>query len=142
MYSKTVLIGNLGGPPEVRKLESGKAVGKFSLATSKSYKDKEGAWQEQTTWHHIVVWEQRAEFAEKHLKKGMKVLVEGEITYREYTDKDNVKRFITEIVASELKVLEGPKKEEPKYEGDNGPEKEDPREVGEGGEQVNPGLPF
>lgn len=141
MYQLTVLAGNVGKEVEVRKLESGKAVGKFSLATSKSYKDKDGKWQEQTTWHHIVVWEQRAEFAEKHLKKGMKVLVEGEITYREYTDKDNIKRHFTEIVASELKVLEWPKKEEAKYEGDNGPGKEEPKEGEEPDGGVKP-LPF
>ena len=139
MLNKVIAIGNVGKDVEVRRLESGKAVGKFSLATTKSYKDKDGAYQNVATWHSIVVWEARAEFAEKHLKKGMKIYLEGEITYREYTDKDNVKRFITEIVASELKVLEWPKKEEPKYEGDNGPDKEGPKE---GDEPVNKDLPF
>lgn len=101
-----MLIGRLGKDPEVRRLESGAAVAKFSLATDESYKDKEGNKVEQTEWHNIVVWRTQAEIAEKYLKKGMLIYVEGKLTHREYTDKDNQKRYFTEVVANTFKMLE------------------------------------
>ncbi len=106
MLNRVTLIGRLGKDPEVRRLESGAAVAKFSLATSESYKDKEGNKVETTEWHNIVVWRTQAEIAEKFLKKGMLVYVEGKLTYREYTDKDNVKKYFTEIVANNFQMLE------------------------------------
>lgn len=106
MLNRVTLIGRLGKDPEVRRLESGAAVAKFSLATSESYKDKDGNKQETTEWHNIVVWRTQAEIAEKFLKKGMLIYVEGKLTYREYTDKDNVKKYYTEIVASSFQMLE------------------------------------
>ncbi len=101
-----MLIGRLGKDPEVRRLDSGSTVAKFSLATSESYKDKDGNKVETTEWHNVVVWRAQAEIAEKYLKKGMLVYVEGKLTYREYTDKDNVKKYFTEIVASNFQMLE------------------------------------
>ncbi len=106
MLNRVTLIGRLGKDPEVRRLESGAAVAKFSLATSETYKDKDGNKQETTEWHNIVVWRTQAEIAEKYLKKGMLVYLEGKLTYRDYTDKDNVKKFFTEIVASDFRMLE------------------------------------
>lgn len=106
MLNRVTLIGRLGKDPEVRRLESGAAVAKFSLATSESYKDKDGNKVDTTEWHNIVVWRTQAEIAEKFLKKGMLVYVEGKLTYREYTDKDNVKKYYTEIVASNFQMLE------------------------------------
>ncbi len=106
MLNRVTLIGRLGKDPEVRRLESGAAVAKFSLATSESYKDKEGNKVETTEWHNIVVWRTQAEIAEKFLKKGMLIYVEGKLTYREYTDKDNVKKYFTEIVANNFQMLE------------------------------------
>lgn len=106
MLNRVTLIGRLGKDPEVRRLESGAAVAKFTLATSESYKDKDGNKVETTEWHNIVVWRTQAEIAEKFLKKGMLVYVEGKLTYREYTDKDNVKKYFTEIVASDFRMLE------------------------------------
>jgi single-strand DNA-binding protein len=106
MLNRVTLIGRLGKDPEVRRLESGAAVAKFSLATSESYKDKDGNKQETTEWHNIVVWRTQAEIAEKFLKKGMLIYVEGKLTYREYTDKDNVKKYYTEIVANSFQMLE------------------------------------
>lgn len=106
MLNRVTLIGRLGKDPEVRKLESGATVAKFTLATSESYKDKDGNKQETTEWHNIVVWRQLAEIAEKYLKKGMLVYLEGKVTYREYTDKDNNKKYITEIIGSQLQMLE------------------------------------
>ena len=106
MLNRVTLIGRLGKDPEVRRLESGAAVAKFSLATSESYKDKDGNKVETTEWHNVVVWRAQAEIAEKFLKKGMLIYVEGKLTYREYTDKDNVKKYFTEIVANNFQMLE------------------------------------
>ena len=108
MINKVTLIGNLGGDPEVRHLENGTAVGRFSLATNENYKDKDGNWQKQTEWHNVVVWRDMAERAEKLLKKGMLVFVEGKISYRKYADKDGQERNITDIVASSYRLLEKP----------------------------------
>ncbi len=106
MINKVTLIGHLGGDPEIRHLEGGSTVGRFSLATNENYKDKEGAWQSRTEWHNIVVWREDAERAEKMLKKGMLVFVEGKITYRKYTDKDGIERTTTDIVANIFRTLE------------------------------------
>ncbi|MBL7781602.1 MAG: single-stranded DNA-binding protein [Saprospiraceae bacterium] len=106
MINKVTLIGNLGGDPEVRHLENGTAVGRFSLATNENYKDKDGNWQKLTEWHNIVVWRDQAERAEKQLKKGMTVFVEGKISYRKYTGQDGVERNVTDIVANTVRSLE------------------------------------
>lgn len=107
MLNKVTLIGRVGKDPEVRRLESGAAVAKFSLATSETYKDKDGNKQQTTEWHNVVIWRQLAEIVEKYVKKGQLISIEGKVTYREYTDKDNVKKHFTEIIASEMKMLEG-----------------------------------
>ena len=86
--NKVMLIGNLGKDPEVRALESGVPVATFSLATSESYKDKEGNRQTATEWHNIVVWRGLAEVAEKYLKKGSQIYVEGKLKTRNWQDKD------------------------------------------------------
>lgn len=106
MINKVTLIGHLGGDPEVRTLESGTKAGRFSLATNESYKDKEDNWQTLTEWHNVVVWRDAAERAERQLKKGMLVYVEGKISYRKYTDKDGVERNTTDIVANVFRILE------------------------------------
>lgn len=106
MINKVILIGRLGRDPEVRRLENGVAVAKFSLATDETYKDKEGNKVQQTEWHNIVVWRGLAETAEKYLKKGMLIYVEGKLTHRDYMDKDNNKRYITEVVANNFQMLE------------------------------------
>ena len=106
MINKVTLIGNLGGDPEIRHLENGTAVGRFSLATNENYKDKDGNWQKQTEWHNIVVWRELADRAEKQLKKGMTVYVEGKISYRKYSGQDGVERNVTDIVANNVRSLE------------------------------------
>lgn len=106
MLNRVMLIGRLGKDPEVRRLETGAAVAKFSLATDESYKDKDGNKVEQTEWHNIVCWRAQAEFAEKYLKKGMLIYVEGKLTHREYTDKDNQKKYFTEVLSSTFRTLE------------------------------------
>jgi single-strand DNA-binding protein len=102
--NKVILIGNLGKDPEIRHISEGNAVANFSLATSESYKDKNGEWQENTVWHNIVAWRYLAEKAQR-LKKGNTVYIEGKITNRSYDDKDGVKRYITEIVADTITSL-------------------------------------
>ncbi len=106
MLNRVTFIGNLGKDPEVRRLESGVAVAKFSLATNESYKDKNGEWQQSTEWHDIVCWRYLAERAETQLKKGSMVYVEGKLTHRKYQDKDGNDRYITEVVANTFRSLE------------------------------------
>jgi single-strand DNA-binding protein len=106
MVNKVILIGNLGKDPEVRTLESGVKYATFSIATNESYKDKNDQWQTQTEWHNIVAWRNLAEKAEKTLKKGSSVYIEGKITYRKYTDKENIERSVTDIIANTLYSLD------------------------------------
>jgi single-strand DNA-binding protein len=106
MVNKVILIGNLGRDPEVRYLEGNVAVAKFSVATNESYKDKKGEWQTNTEWHEIVAWRLLAERAEKQLKKGSQVYVEGKLTHRKYQDKEGNDKYITEVVAMSFRVLD------------------------------------
>ena len=106
MINKVILIGNLGRDPEIRTLESGAKVGKFSVATNESYRDKNNEWQTLTEWHNIVVWRSLADRAERELKKGSMVYVEGKLTHRTWQDKDGVERYTTEVVANVLRLLE------------------------------------
>ncbi|MEO1263904.1 MAG: single-stranded DNA-binding protein [Bacteroidota bacterium] len=109
MVNRVILIGNLGRDPEVRRLESGAAVAKFSIATSESYQDKtSGEWKDQTEWHEIVAWRNRAEQAERIFKKGMTVYIEGKLTHRKYTDANNIERYRTEVVANYMRKLKDP----------------------------------
>lgn len=104
--NRVTLIGRLGQDPEIRYLENGVAVGRFSLATTERYQDNEGNWQDRPTeWHNIVVWRYLAERAEKELKKGMAVYVEGQINYRTYDDKDGVQKKITDILARSFRAF-------------------------------------
>jgi single-strand DNA-binding protein len=106
MVNKVILIGNLGRDPEVRYLEGNVAVARFSVATNESYKDKKGEWQTVTEWHDVVAWRNLAERAEKQLKKGSQVFVEGKLTHRKYQDKEGVDRYVTEVVANSFRVLD------------------------------------
>lgn len=104
--NKVILIGRLGGDPDIRHLENGAAVAKFSVATSEAYKDKSDEWQEQTEWHDIVMWRYLAERAEQQLKKGKLVYIEGKLTHRKWVDKEGNNRRNTEVVAQTFKLLE------------------------------------
>lgn len=106
MINKIILVGNLGKDPDIRTLENGTKVGTFSVATNESYKDKNDQWQTLTEWHNVVVWRGLAERAERELKKGGMVYIEGKLTHRKYQDKDGVERSITEIVANTCNSLE------------------------------------
>lgn len=103
--NKVILVGNLGKDPEVRYLEGGTAVAKFPLATSETYKNKEGQKVDSTEWHNIVMWRGLAEIAEKFLKKGSLVYIEGKIRTRAYDDKEGNKRYATEIIADNMTML-------------------------------------
>jgi single-strand DNA-binding protein len=103
--NKVILVGNLGKDPEVRTLENGAKVANFTLATSESYKNREGQRVTQTEWHNIVLWRGLAEIAEKYLRKGNQVYIEGKIKTRSWDDKDGVKRYTTEILGDNLTML-------------------------------------
>jgi single-strand DNA-binding protein len=103
--NKVMLIGHLGKDPELRYTGTGRAVATFSLATNESWKDQEGNAQERTEWHKIVAWGKLAEICGEWLKKGKQVYVEGRIQTRNYEDKEGIKRYITEVVVSDMLML-------------------------------------
>jgi single-strand DNA-binding protein len=105
LRNKVQLIGNLGQNPEVKELTGGKKVAKFSLATNETYQNKSGEKITDTQWHNLVAWGKTADIIEKYLKKGSEVAIEGKLLNRNYTDKEGVKRFVTEIQVSELLML-------------------------------------
>ena len=101
-----MLIGNLGRDPEVRHLENGAAVAKFSIATNERYKDKAGEYQTITEWHDIIMWRGLAELAERLLTKGKLVYIEGKLTTRKWQDQNGQDRRTTEVVANTFQILE------------------------------------
>lgn len=103
--NKVILVGNLGKDPEVRYLENGTAVANFPIATSESYKDREGNRIDQTEWHNIVVWRKLAEIAENYLKKGSQIYLEGKLRTRSWDDQQGNKRYTTEVVADNFTML-------------------------------------
>lgn len=107
MVNEVTLIGNLGNDPEVRTTQNGRTVANFNLATSESFKNKEGERVTNTEWHRITAWSPLAEIIEKYVKKGSQIYLKGSLKTRSYEDKDGVKRNITEVVMKELKMLGG-----------------------------------
>lgn len=105
--NKAMLIGNVGSDPEIRTIPSGARVAQFSVATNRRWNDKNGQQQEKTEWHRIVVWERLVDIIERYVKKGDRIYVEGEIEYRQYQDKDNQTKYITEIRARDVVLLGG-----------------------------------
>ena len=103
--NKVILIGNLGKDPEVRYLDNGVAVANISLATTENYKNKEGEKVSQTEWHDVVLWRGLAEVAEKYLKKGASIYIEGKIRTSKWVDKDENNRYKTEIMADKMNML-------------------------------------
>lgn len=103
--NKVILIGNLGKDPEVRHLDNGRAVANFSLATSETYKNKNGERVTTTEWHNIVMWSPLAEIAEKYFRKGNQIYIEGKLQTRTYDDKDGVRRYITEVVGQNFSFI-------------------------------------
>lgn len=113
MINKVILIGNLGRDPEIRRFENGGIVARFSLATNENYKDKNGEWQTETQWHDISCWRGLAERAERELRKGRLVYVEGKLSHRKYVDKNQVERYATEVVAEIVRTLDKPMADRP-----------------------------
>ena len=110
MVNKVFLIGRLGKDPVIKHFENGGAIAEFTLATDDSYKDKQGNKVEQTDWHNIKInFPKLAEVAEKYLKKGSLVHIEGKIKTRSYDDKDGNKRYVTEVIAESFRMLDSKK---------------------------------
>jgi single-strand DNA-binding protein len=104
--NKVIIIGNLGRDPEIKYTQSNVPVANFSVATTESWKDKSsGDWQEKTEWHRVVAWRHLAERAERFLKKGKQVYVEGRLETRKWTSQDGQERYTTEIIANQLMIL-------------------------------------
>ncbi|TDN95192.1 single-strand binding protein [Salegentibacter sp. 24] len=103
--NKVQLVGNVGREPEIVNLESGKKLAKFSVATNENFKNGNGERVTDTQWHNIVAWGKTAELVEKYVNKGKEVGVEGKLTSRSWEDQDGTKRYITEVVCSELLLL-------------------------------------
>jgi single-strand DNA-binding protein len=105
--NKVILVGNLGGDPDLRYMPNGNAVTNITIATSESWKDKEsGQKQERTEWHRVVFFNRLAEIAGEYMRKGSKVYVEGALRTRKWQDKSGADRYTTEIVASEMQLLD------------------------------------
>lgn len=111
--NKVILVGNLGRDPELRYTGGGQAVANFTLATTRTWSDKDGKKQEKTEWHRIVAWGKLAEICGQYLTKGKLVYIEGRLETREWTDRDGNKRTTTEINARDMQMLGG--------RGDSGP---------------------
>ncbi len=121
MINKVILLGNVGRDPEVRYLDNGVVVTKFPLATSETYTNKSGDKVTNTEWHNVVLWRKLAEVAEKWVKKGTPLYIEGKIRSRSYEDKDGNKRYITEIVADNMQMLGRKSEDQSSQSGDQDP---------------------
>jgi single-strand DNA-binding protein len=105
LKNKVQLIGNLGNNPEIRTMDGGKKMARFSVATNETYRSAKGEKVTETQWHNLIAWGKVAEIAEQYLNKGSEVAIEGKLTNRNYTDKDGVKRYVTEIQVNEILLL-------------------------------------
>src|ERR1019366_109264 len=105
LRKKVQLIGNIGMNPEIKTLDGGKKLAKLSIATNESYKNAKGELVKETTWHNLKAWGKTAEIIEKYLTKGSEVAIEGKLVNSNYTDKDGVKRYVTEVEVNEVLML-------------------------------------
>lgn len=99
------LIGRIGNQPDIRTTEKGKKWARFSIATNETYRGTKGEKIVQTQWHNLVAWGKTAEIAEKHIQKGREIAVEGKLVNRNYTDKEGNKKYVTEVLVSEVMLL-------------------------------------
>ena len=109
LRNKVQLIGNLGMDPEIKSLDGGKKLAKMSIATNETYKNAKGEKITETQWHNLIAWGKTAEICEKFLKKGSEIAVEGKLVNRNYTDKEGIKRYVTEIEVHEVLMLDSKK---------------------------------
>lgn len=105
MKNKVQLIGNVGQDPEIKNLEGGKKVAHMTIATNEIYYNDKGDKVEQTEWHRVTAWGKTAEIIEKYVMKGKEIAIEGKLSHRSYDDKEGIKRYVTDIVVSELLLL-------------------------------------
>tara|TARA_R110002074_G_scaffold399466_1_gene592753 strand:- start:120 stop:458 length:339 start_codon:yes stop_codon:yes gene_type:complete len=105
LRNKVQLIGHVGQEPTITNLDNGKKVVRLSIATNEHYKDGKGEKQTNTNWHSLVAWGKTADIIEKYVTKGKEIAIEGKLTSRSYEDKDGVKRYVTEVVVSEILLL-------------------------------------
>jgi single-strand DNA-binding protein len=103
--NKVILVGHLGKDPEIRALEGGIKVANFTMATTETYKDKNGDKKDVTEWHNVVFWGAIVSVIEKYLKKGSQIYIEGKIRYRSYEGKDGQKKYITEVLGNNMTML-------------------------------------
>ena len=103
--NKAIIVGNLGNDPEIRYSSGGDAIANMNIATTDSWKDKEGRKQEKTEWHRVTMFGKLAEICGEYLKKGSQVYIEGKLQTRKWTDKSNIERYTTEIVADRMQML-------------------------------------
>ena len=132
--NKVILIGNLGADPEVKHLEGNKVVANIRLATSESYKDKNGQRITQTEWHTLELWDELARFSEKYLKKGREIYIEGKIKTDQWQDKDGNNRYSTKIRVNTLTLLRGG---DSNNDSDNDPNSNPPQEKSNDSHQSN-----
>lgn len=139
MLNKAQLIGRVGKPVEIRTTDNSK-VASFTLATSERFKDRNGEVKEQTEWHNIVVWGKLADVCEKYVQKGSTLYVEGKLRTRSWDDKDGNKKYITEILASTIQLLD--KKESNQTPADTAPQRPQSTPLPPMGDDDDSDLPF
>lgn len=105
MKNRVQLIGNVGNDPEIKNFEGGKKLANLTIATNDHYKNEKGERVDQTEWHRVVAWGKTAEIIEKYVTKGMQVALEGKLSHRSYDDKNGEKRYISEVVVSEVVLM-------------------------------------
>ncbi len=110
--NKAIIVGNLGNDPEIRYSSGGDAIANMNIATTDSWKDKEGRKQEKTEWHRVTMFGKLAEICGEYLKKGSQVYIEGKLQTRKWTDKSDIERYTTEIVADKMQMLGSNKRSE------------------------------
>lgn len=140
--NRVILIGNLGKDPEIRNLEGGAKVANFPLATTESYKNRNGDRTEHTEWHNIVLWRGLADVAERFLKKGNSVYIEGRLRTRSWDDQQGNKRYITEVIADNMTMLGGRREDAPDSGNGRKEVESPPPDPAEIGEDVSDDLPF
>ena len=108
LKNKVQLIGHLGANPEIKVFDENKKLAQLSLAVNDGFKNAEGEWQDDTQWFNLVAWSKLAQYAEQYLLKGSEIAIEGRIVNKSYTDKNEIKRATTEIIISEILLLNKP----------------------------------
>lgn len=105
LRNRVQLIGNLGAAPEIKTLDGGKKLAKITIATNETYKNQKGEKVTETTWHNLTAWGNNANFIESYIEKGTEVAVDGKLRNNTYTDKDGIKRYVTDIEISDIIIL-------------------------------------